>query len=573
MNRAHLVPTALAFVAGVAGDTWGIALPLLSIAVTFAIVARAASGVVRANVLGALALGVAYGAAFAHFPRERGDAHVVRLEIVIADTRATADGRFQSTVRLPGGSLATLDLPDAPPVGTRLVVTAKRAPFDDARNPGEPSLRAIEAERGVAWHLVHARILARAPPDPTDASLWIARARAAASRRLHATLGEPDATLLAGAMWGERGPLPPALRAEFQDTGTVHVLVTAGLHLGVVGGIALGTLRAMRFGRTSAALIAMAVVWAYAVFSGAHLPSLRAATMLSFALLAHASGRPSQAWNALAAAAIVVTLVRPTSVTTLSFALSFSCVAAIFAFAPPIARGCEGLGLPHAACEALGVTFATQLGTWPLTAAAFLVIAPYAPLANLLVVPIVGVAMLVGFVTPAATPVPPLAALGANVATSLCDWIVAVVRWTGTLPGAHVIATPPPIWTIAAYDVACAFAAVALARDRVRVACATLTVASSLCLWPPRAPSHDLVVSAIDVGQADAILIRTPAGRAILVDAGGRLERGTRPGVVSNAEDVGERTVVPFLVRDGVHHLDAVLLSHPHGDHKVFDAQ
>ncbi|MGB8521114.1 MAG: MBL fold metallo-hydrolase, partial [Candidatus Tumulicola sp.] len=52
----------------------------------------------------------------------------------------------------------------------------------------------------------------------------------------------------------------------------------------------------------------------------------------------------------------------------------------------------------------------------------------------------------------------------------------------------------------------------------------------------------------------------------LLVDAGGRLERGA-PGADSVAEAIGERIVVPFLLRGGVHALDAVILSHPHGDH------
>ena len=134
-------------------------------------------------------------------------------------------------------------------------------------------------------------------------------------------------------------------------------------------------------------------------------------------------------------------------------------------------------------------------------------------------------------------------------------------------PGARIIPTPPPAWTIATYDVALGAAAFAVAR-RVHVRAATLAVAcaTALCLWPPRAVSHDLVVTAIDVGQADALLVQTPAGHAYLVDAGGRLERGGAL-ASSGAEDVGERIVVPFLVRSGIHHLDAILVSHPHGDH------
>ena len=68
----------------------------------------------------------------------------------------------------------------------------------------------------------------------------------------------------------------------------------------------------------------------------------------------------------------------------------------------------------------------------------------------------------------------------------------------------------------------------------------------------------------LDVGQADAIVIETPAGHVLLVDAGGRLERGSQ-GNDSQAEQVGERIVVPFLIRHGIHAFDAIILSHPHG--------
>ena len=70
----------------------------------------------------------------------------------------------------------------------------------------------------------------------------------------------------------------------------------------------------------------------------------------------------------------------------------------------------------------------------------------------------------------------------------------------------------------------------------------------------------------LDVGQADAIVVQTPRGHALLVDAGGRLERGAQ-GNGSVAEEVGDRIVVPFLLRHGVHAVDAVVISHPHGDH------
>jgi competence protein ComEC len=566
VKRARLVPPALAFVAGIAGQERGLALPLLLLAAAFASV-RQLPLVVRASVAAALALGIV--AARLHgAPLPETEGHPQLFHGIVLEATS---GQFDATeliVRLDDGRRALVFASGVPPqTGQGLVLHGTFEPLDEPRNPGEPSARELGAERGIDGRIFRARILRSEPVDPRDPSLWLPRARAWAAQTLRRDLPEPDATILAGALWGERGALPPDLRAEFQDTGTVHVLVTAGLHLGVVAWLAVVAVRAAGCGRVSSSLVAIALVWLYAVFTGAHLPSLRAATMLSFGLLARASGREALSWNALAAAAIVCGALRPPSVLSLSFALSFSCVGSIVLFAKTIAGELERVALPSFARDAIALTFATQLGTWPLTAAAFLVFAPYAAPANVCVIPAVGVAMLAGFVELALSGIPPLAHAAANVETCLLDWIVGVVRFVAGLPGAHVTMTPPPAWTILAYDLALLGAAALLHRRKRAAALALVALAALFCISPPRAPDHALRIIALDVGQADALLIRTPNGHAFLVDAGGQLERGPQRDGASRAEAVGERVVVPLLIRQGIHHLDAILLSHPHGDH------
>ena len=62
----------------------------------------------------------------------------------------------------------------------------------------------------------------------------------------------------------------------------------------------------------------------------------------------------------------------------------------------------------------------------------------------------------------------------------------------------------------------------------------------------------------IDVGQGDGLLLRSPSGRAIVVDAGGSRDRRFDP---------GERRVAPVLWRAGVRRIDALVVSHAHPDH------
>ena len=415
--------------------------------------------------------------------------------------------------------------------------------------------------------LLRGRVTARAPPDPRDTRTWPARARAWLSARLRSMLREPEATVVAGALWGERGTLPADLRDDFQATGTVHVLVTAGLHLGVIAALVLGAFRLCRVPRVAASLSAIPCLIAYAWLSGGHLPSQRAAVMVSVALIARACGGRLVSWNALAVAALAVAAIWPAAVTTVSFALSFSCVSAIVLFARPLQHALERLDLPERVREALALTIATQVGVWPLSAATFGVVAPYAVLANAIVVPATGVAMIAGIATLLLGHVPLVGGAAATLAVWDVDAILHVVDAVAALPGARVWVAPPPALAIVAYDAAAVAAALVLTR-RPRLAVAMLALASAAVLGSTlRLPDGRLTVTMLDVGQGDGIVIRTPRGHTILIDSGGRLERGPNVDGRSPAELVGERVVLAYLKREGIRRVDLLVNTHPHGDH------
>ena len=452
----------------------------------------------------------------------------------------------------------------SPAVGQHVLLRGRLEDFDSPRNPGEPDERELQAERGVDARLSGAQILADLPPAPSTPAIDLARLHAWALTKLRSQLAEPYASILAGELWGERGALPPELHAEFQETGTVHVLVTAGLHLGVVAMVVLALLRACTAPRAVTCLAGIFAVWGYAVFSGLHLPSLRAAIMISCGLAAYGLGAAAISWRTYLVAAAAVALLRPNAVTGASYLLSFSCVGAIVLTAGEILKLFEHWTLPERVKEALTLTIATQIGTWPLTASIFLLFSPYAVLANLCVVPLVGATMLLG-AAQLALPATLLAVVAANLNSWILAWIVACVQTISTLPFASIPMTPPPAWTIAVYDAAIALCVFCWKRGARTAAFAALFIGITTALVPPVSLNHRLRITVLDVGQADGIVIQTPRGHTLLVDAGGKLERGG--GLQSSAEQVGERTVVPFLRRAGVREIDAMILSHPHGDH------
>jgi competence protein ComEC len=559
MQRAPLVVPAAAFLLGIVAQAH-------DLSVTFGLLCAAAT-LVRRDAALAAALGLLLACAHGHPQIVERELHTARYEgTVVGDVRSE-DGLFTFPLAVLGFGTLRASSREIVRAGQRVAVRARISPNDEARNPYEPSPRTLAIDEGVTGLIAINRILRRAPPDPGDARVWPAVVRERASRIIRASLPEPAATVLAGALWGERGTLPQDVRDDFQATGTVHVLVTAGLHLGVIATLVGGFLFLLGVPRIAAALGTIPIVYGYAWLSGWHLPSQRAAAMIAVALLARACGARAFSLNTLALSAIVVAACWPIAVESVSFALSFSCVGAIVIFAGPLVEWFEQRRVPGPIAETLALTISTQIGVWPLTAAVFFSIAPYAMAANAIVVPLVGAIMTIGIATLAAHPVAALAEVFARWDTWLLEVLLQTTHAIAALPGARLSMTPPPAWSIVGYDLAIVAASIAL-RSRpafaallVAGACAGVVVAANI------RPAQPFSITVLDVGQGDGIVVRTPHGRTILIDTGGRLERGATIDGRSPAERSAERIVIPFLRRAGITSVDLMILTHPHGDH------
>lgn len=449
-----------------------------------------------------------------------------------------------------------------------------------ARNEGERPERESLADEGVSVILVVHRagdlaVFGAAP----GWSAWWARARAGCAGAVESRLPALQATVLEGILWGDRGNLPMDLRQEFSDTGTVHVLTTAGLHVGMMAAMLAGLLSCLPLPRAVRSGAVVAAVWSYAQLAGFHLPTVRAATMLSVGIVASQTGRARSPSAILASAALAVCLPHPLALLSPSFAMSFACVGGIALLGPALsALGLNrSLGVPHLGVEVLRTSVAVQLAMWPMQALYFNAFTPYAVIANMLVVPLVGIVMAAGSALVVLSAwLPALGAPVANLVSWLLAVLVGIVERTAQLPFAHIDVPPPNVAFLVLYWLALGALAWGASRivRRWRL-CAAAAVATALLgavyLAPGVAAALDprLHVDAIDVGQADCILVRAPGMRAMLVDGGGRLERGGSSAVVAQpiGDRIATRVVLPFLLRHWVLHLDAVVLTHPHGDH------
>ena len=511
---------------------------------------------------------------------------------------APLDGSQRFTGGLEDGAGLRLDVtaPRYPPVraGDRVEVRgALRAPPDGPYG-------AYLARTGVAATLATRSL--RQLAAAADADQLVQGIRADAGDALERALPEPAAGLAAGILIGLRERVDRELAADFTTTGLSHVVAISGWNIALVAGLVAALL--VTWPRRRRAIATVAAIALYTVLAGASPSVLRAAVMAGVVLLARETGRPGTAARALAWAVVLLLVVGPATVADAGFQLSAAATAGLLAWGTPLAARLRARlpRLPGFIVEGLAVSLAAQAATLPIVLLSFGRLAPLSPILNLLVVPLVPLAMatgtlaLVGGLLAGAGAPALVATLLGLPGALIIGLMVMLVQTAADLPFAGV--TLPPPTGAALGGLAAAMLLVAGARrrisglfgprrprsprsrprqgpgtashpvarpnrpdrsplrsDRAVRALATvlaLVVATAVVAAAAR-PDGRVHVVALDVGQGDAILVETPGGGRLLVDG------GPDPDRLLVALDA---RIPPWDRR-----IDLVVVTHPHEDH------
>lgn len=385
----------------------------------------------------------------------------------------------------------------------------------------------------------------------------LARLRNRAGRGIDDAFGT-DAPLARALLIADTHDLSPEVRDRYAAAGLVHMLSISGLHVGIIAMAVLLIFRACRL-QVRMALIATTVVTAlYVAMIGAPAPAVRAAVMLGAAALSRICHRPTSPWASLALGA-AVPLADPRTALDLGYQLSVAGMVSLIASGALDRRWLRTRIHGHAHTLASSVLTSTVacVVTGPMVAAAFGRASLVAPLSNMLATPVMAFAQPVLFLAMLATPWPAAArflAGAAHPALALFDWIA---REAGTLPGAVVDVSASRLALIVAMGASICIV-MACVRDDPWLPSIGAVACVVIIAWLPYvpSPSGNVELHMLDVGQGDALALRTPHNRWVVFDAG-RVWRGG---------DAGRAVVVPYLrARGGT--VAAFVLSHPHADH------
>ena len=436
-------------------------------------------------------------------------------------------------------------------------------------------------------------------------------------------LSPDDAGMLNAMLFGDRAGLNKTQRVGFERTGSFHLFVVSGMHVGLLAGLVFWLARRLKLRDWLATLLTIALTFGYALLTGFGAPVQRALFMTTVFLLARLLSRDRNVLNALGAAAMAVLVLSPSALFEASFQMTFLAIVAIGGIAIPLgersflpyARAAEHLwdkwvdaGLPPRVAQfrlmlrISSEAIANVLGHWSrgfLSAlircllwalelsligmvAEMVMVLPmavyfhratmFAVPTNMLSVPLVAILAPTAVVTFCASLVSPWVALLPGAITALL--LHGVTGVIGRVSAVHAadLRVPAPAWWAAMLAVAAwAFCCWAVRQSRTWAwtAVVTLPLVALVVLWPEHAILSPgmMEVTAIDVGQGDSIFVVAPDGATMLIDAGGPVGGVTEAAEATSRFDVGEEVVSPYLWSRRFRRLDVLALSHAHSDH------
>jgi competence protein ComEC len=447
-------------------------------------------------------------------------------------------------------------------------------------------------------------------------------ASSSASRLPHwLLLSYADAGMLSAMVLGDRTYLDHQARVGFERTGSFHLLVVSGMHLAIFAGCIFGLAALLRLPRAWSTALTIACSFAYALLAGFGEPVQRSFWMVTLYLLARLLFRERNSLNAIGFAALCLLALDPRSLSGASFQMTLLSVLIVAGVAVPVAehtfgpylQAARNLGLvvidpdlppPLAQFRVTLRLIASHLQPFVggqfarmlvpalvrlvlrvfelLLVSGLIELAMSLPMAlyfhritalglpvNLLIVPLIGLALPSALITFSTLLLwPSLAIVPGAVTAALLHSINGIVQLFSGMDAGDIRISNPGAFAIVSGILLIGLAVWAARNSRfpVFLPIAAL-VCSAACVFYPRALAYRpgvLEMTAIDVGQGDSLLLISPQGKTLLIDAGGPIG-GAEP---SNANfEIGEDVVSPVLWSRNIRRLDAVALTHAHSDH------
>ena len=276
--------------------------------------------------------------------------------------------------------------------------------------------------------------------------------------------GGDEAAMLIGLTLGEKGYIGDTLSDNIRRSGVSHMIVVSGLHLGIIVGAFLNIARRVKINRILTGAIGILMVLFIIALTGFTVSVMRSALAYLILLFGYILGRKPDATNSLFAAVLILCLVNPLVVTSISFQLSVSATFGVLVVAPAInAVIMKNKGekwydkIAAILSSVVSTSFAATLMTLPFTLWHFGVLSTVSVLTNLLTNHLVTVVLILAVLGVAVCFISPLCELILLLARVAVNLQINIINSLGSLPFSQYLASSPKTLAVIAFCIASGF--------------------------------------------------------------------------------------------------------------------
>ncbi|MCR1025400.1 competence protein ComEC family protein [Cellulophaga baltica] len=240
-------------------------------------------------------------------------------------------------------------------------------------------------------------------------------------------------SVIQALLLGQRNDISEETYDNYKDAGAIHILALSGLHIGILLLILqflLQPLERLPHGKKIKLVVILLFLWSFALLAGLSASIVRAVTMFSFLAYAMFLNRPTNSFNILALSLFFILLIQPNYLFQVGFQMSYAAVFAILWIYPMLQR----FWFPKNKIvkyfwQLLSVSIAAQLGVLPISLFYFHLFPGLFFVANLLIIPFLGIILGIGIVIIILSLTNTLPAFVADAYNTILSYMNFIVRW------------------------------------------------------------------------------------------------------------------------------------------------
>lgn len=387
------------------------------------------------------------------------------------------------------------------------------------------------------------------------------------SKRTSELLKEDEASILTAMLIGNKDSLNENIKEDFRKSSLSHILAISGMHVSyIIMGITF-IINKTKVNKKISKIITILFLIFFIILTGKTPSVQRACIMSIYMILGNLLYKKTNILSSISISMIFILLENPYSILDIGLQLSYAGTLGIVIIYPILNKYKSSkiikIKLIDRIIDIMLVTLSANIVLFPIILFHFNTISTTFLLSNLLVSPIIGIIIFLGFFTIIISyTFPFMIAIFSNALQFTLTILLKIANLIGNIPFSKIYLPTPKIYMIIIYYLTLFIILKykkIIDKKIIKKIIAILLVFSILINIVILKIPKNLEIYFIDVGQGDSTLIITPNKKKILIDGGGASENSTY--------DVGKNILLPYLLDKQIINIDYIIFSHFDSDH------